>query len=206
MYNYEENAVWDASDFDNERGMSLVELIVYVVLLAIIGTIITALLLNVFKVNTNVKSTSENSNSAQVIMERIEIAVRNATAVDVKEPSSGSQLLITETRYTSAEFDPEADLRCIGVYYDASTHNIYYLSEPAPSSRIKTAASNPVLGREWQILASDVNPVSGMKLFDKGTGAISVHMRVGGSNGIAAVQHDSMIDVRSVGGSTGGCF
>lgn len=110
-----------------DSGMSLVELLVYIVLLAVLGALITSLVVSVLRVNTNVTNVSNANNDAQVLMDRVEVTVRNAAALNVVDLGSGSQALVAQVRSTSSAETPETQ-RCVGIVYRADTGTMWYYS------------------------------------------------------------------------------
>ncbi|MFD2839649.1 hypothetical protein ACFSYH_03590 [Populibacterium corticicola] len=99
----------------------------------------------------------------QLLMERIELSVRNSTAYQVKELDGGAQALIAQVRSTdSTQSDAPESQRCVGFVFDPSSETVYYstttgVANPSP---VKAVASNGTWSKDsWapfiQGLASD---------------------------------------------------
>ncbi|WP_435299992.1 PulJ/GspJ family protein [Timonella sp. A28] len=190
----------------SEAGMSLVELIVYIVLVAIVGTLVTGLIINVFRVNTDVQLTSESSNNAQNLMDRVELTIRNATAYTVV-PGTNSELLVAEVRSTEQGLAQAEVTRCVGIYFDYTTQNVHYVSDAANGgARSKTAAANPAVATNWPIFLADVKKTSGTPIFTPIAGGTRVNFQVQPAALDRAIQLTSAIDARALGSSTGACL
>ncbi len=192
-------------DNKDESGMSLIELLVYIMLVAVIGALITGLLINVFRVNAEVNNTSEASNDAQLLMERVEIAVRNAAALHI-EDSGDSTLLITQTRSTEQGGDNAAEYRCIGIYFDAGTSKIHYVTDDTNAPRSKAAAGNPSAAAAWPVFLEDVTNVNNQKVLQRTSTGIEAHYVVNPPRISNPVELQSFIDTRSLGENLGRCF
>ena len=67
----------------NEQGLTLVELLVYMLLASALGAIVGTILINSLKVQTQVVSTNQQSMSTQQIAHEIERSIRNAKNVKI---------------------------------------------------------------------------------------------------------------------------
>lgn len=85
---------------DDDRGISLIELIVVIVLMGVIGSVIVTILVNSWGAQEDVDSTTMATNSGQVYATSIERAVRNAEAIRV---SSDGRVLEARTALGGAE-------------------------------------------------------------------------------------------------------
>ena len=158
---------------DNERGMTLVELLVYMILLGLVLSIIGSLMINTLKKQTEVVRISESNNIAQTIVSSVDLAVANASGFRLRtDASSGNQLLLTKTRSTLTGVGEVDVARCVGYFYNATSQKIHMVSVPlpAPSNKVLAADVTGFTGAaSWPVLASGVTPVSpSMKVFTQG--------------------------------------
>ena len=148
---------------DNERGMTLVELLVYMILLGLVLAIIGSLMINTVKKQTEVVRISESNNTAQTVISAVDMAVSNASGFRLRtDVVTGNQLLLTKTRSTLAGGAEVNVARCVGYFYDAATQKVHTasVSLPAASNEVRAADVAPFTGaKTWPILASGVTPV-----------------------------------------------
>lgn len=148
---------------DNERGMTLVELLVYMILLGLVLAIIGSLMINTVKKQTEVVRISESNNTAQTVVSAVDLAVANGSGFRLRtDVATGNQLLLTKTRSTLAGAAEINVARCVGYFYDAATQKIHTVSVPLPAASNKVLAAD-VAGfsgaKSWPVLASGVTPV-----------------------------------------------
>ena len=148
---------------DNERGMTLVELLVYMILLGLVLAIIGSLMITTVKKQTEVVRISESNNTAQTVVSAVDLAVSNATGFRLRtDVTTGNQLLLTKTRSTLAGATEINQARCVGYFYDAVTKKIHSasVSLPAASNKVQLADVAGFAGAtSWPTLASGVTPV-----------------------------------------------
>lgn len=153
----------------DDRGITLVEMLAYMILLGIVLAIISGVIITAMRKQTEIVSTSQANDKAQLIASSIDMAVSNAAGVDAIDPTTpgGSQLLITATRSTFLEEDHLGVIRCVGFFYDAETHTLHSINAPKGANPATKAAREGGLdlAKTWPVLATNVEPVPGFNVF-----------------------------------------
>lgn len=151
--------------------MSLVELLVYMILLGIVLSVIASVIINTLQKQTEIVKISEATNTGQSVISSVDLAVANASGFWLRTSPTGSQLLVTKTRSTLS--DPaEVDVaRCVGYFYDATTKKVHTISDPlsaaaTPKSRVADDASFTGAAA-WPVLANGVVAPSGKNVFTR---------------------------------------
>lgn len=72
---------------EDDRGISLIELIVYIALSAVVATLVTSMLISSLKGQDQVTSVTQATTRGQTIAQAIERALRNATSVVISPDS-----------------------------------------------------------------------------------------------------------------------
>ncbi|MEV7971876.1 hypothetical protein [Cellulomonas sp. NPDC089187] len=122
------------SDRPADAGLSLAELLVYMVLSGIVLAIVGTLLVTTLVTQRDVRAQATASSAAQVVLTDMENALRNA--VSVRTPSSfDGNLLVVKTRI--ADSDADSSFTCRGWYLDPATGRILTV-RGAPGSTAPT--------------------------------------------------------------------
>lgn len=139
---------------DDESGMTLVELIVYMMLMTLVIVIVGSVFISGNRVQKDATSMADASNNAQLAAATLEGPLRNAEKLQV--PSSfGGDLLVAKTRVGEDNDDP-ASWRCVAFFYDRSTGAIYSTSSPVTGA-VKTAGLTTGFSLSgWRLLVDDV--------------------------------------------------
>ncbi|WP_291378276.1 prepilin-type N-terminal cleavage/methylation domain-containing protein [Demequina sp.] len=129
----------------DDEGFTLVELIVYMVLFGIVGTMVVMLVWNGYRSQLNVTETTYNSGNLQNAATALDHDVRYSSAFSVTE---GGALLRTRTWVG----DPETGgFQCHGWYVD-STNNTLHRGTGAGN----TAGASAGTARLWPLYADGV--------------------------------------------------
>lgn len=145
-----------------DRGMTLVELLVYMILLGIVLGIIASVLINSLQKQREVVGFSEANNTGQTVTSAVDLAVLNAASFTIVPGSTpDSMLLITKTRSTLGADDANV-VRCVGFYYDSASKKIYSASDMLSGSnaRAKEAAKDVSKAKSWPVLAEGIGKAS----------------------------------------------
>lgn len=126
----------------SDAGFTLVELLVYIILLGIVGTMVAMLLINGFRSQTRITETTASTGDIQNAAAAIENDVRQAAAVDIN--ASGT-LLRTRTWVG----DPDSgSYQCRGWFYDSG-------SKTLRRSQLESAVAAGS-GDSWSPYATDI--------------------------------------------------
>jgi len=129
----------------SDGGFTLVELLVYMLLLGIVGTIVVTLLWNGVRTQLNVTETTNNTGNVQTAARAIDQDVRYSSAYAIRQ--SGSMLLVR-----TWIGDPETGkFVCRGWFYDSSAKALRRTTlQSATSTASLTSA------RTWDIYVRGV--------------------------------------------------
>ena len=165
------------ADRPADAGMSLAELLAYMVLSGIILSIVGTLLVTTLVSQRDIRAQATASSAAQVVLTDMESTLRNAVSVRTPSDFNGS-LLIVKTRVGDA--DVESSFQCRAWYWDAANERILTVrSTPGPTGPTQglTTGSN---FSAWTVALDDVrqSTVSGTpaKIFSA-EGATGAHIR-----------------------------
>lgn len=167
---------------ERERGFTLVELLIYVMLFLIVLVIGGGMLLNSLRADENTRSVTDAANTGQQIARSIGAGVRNATAVKViSDTTAGTQLLLARTIGS----DPNSTAAsCQAWYFTPSNGGAVYTTKKTPAAPITLPSAGPQ--GVWTLLGvgiSPADPATG-KVFNAPSGS-----RVELKFNVAAGQH-----------------
>ncbi|HEY0188567.1 MAG TPA: hypothetical protein VGC67_13840 [Cellulomonas sp.] len=200
-----------------DAGMSLVELLVYSVLLLVVVAVTGSLLISSLRTQRSAIDNGQATSSAQVAFADIERAVRNASEVQVYQVSgtgfqtaavgASGNLLITKTRI-AADGGVTSSWRCARWYYDSNHANAdgtkgALLSDDYTPVTTSVTAITLSTAQGWGLVLSSTGPASGASgVFtqrDSGV-ALSLGARVTGSPSISL---ESTVSIRTQNDATG---
>jgi len=115
-----------------DEGMSLVELIVYMVLTVLLGGLVATTFINGQHAQARAKSLADASNEGQLAVAQIEQSIRNGwpAKVPLADAGFGNNLLIVKTR-VGDDGSVASSWNCQAFYYDSATKAIYRWTTPA---------------------------------------------------------------------------
>lgn len=134
-----------------DSGLTLVELMVTVALLAGVFLIIGTVFVSMFSTQRIVSSITTTTSSAQQTAALIEDAVRNSSAVRVSA-SGGNELLVTRSASESAV----VTWSCVGWYYDGAADQL--LRKTTADGTTIAAPTNATELATWKPMLSGVTP------------------------------------------------
>lgn len=106
----------DSTTQDFERGFTLVELLIYSMLLLIVLAIVGAMLGSTVTTSKSVNSLTAASTSAQLVSESVERGIRNSSDFHLTTPTGTDQLLVARTALDGATIN----WVCVAWYYSAA--------------------------------------------------------------------------------------
>lgn len=138
-----------------EDGVSLVELLIYMLLAVTVLTIISAILINSLQAERTVRSSAQATGTAQLAAQSLNRGIHNASAIEVTSPASG----ITLVRTRSIDSSAAGVWRCeawvvVGGQMRATTSSVAI----APPTTAAAASS-------WLLLIDGVQPIGANPIF-----------------------------------------
>lgn len=176
-----------------DAGFTLVELMVYSILLIVVMGIAAVVFVRVINAQTEIKGMAEANNEAQVLFTELELDLRNAAWV---EAYWGGDLLVMQTR--SATPGDDASYICAGYYYDEVDQTMHRtrLRQTAAEADgsvgdIRAAASQAearTIAQAWPS-RDDVGPIGSDPVF-------AIRYESGVVQGVAASMQANISDVQ----------
>lgn len=136
---------------NEERGFTLVELLIYSVLSVIVLLIVGGFLINSLSAERTVRDLTTASSSGQLVAQSISSGVRDASALMVTAPSAGTELLVVRTMGTA----DVPDWTCQAWYYGAGEIRTRTSSGAIPIPDATTVTDWTLIGEWIQPASSD---------------------------------------------------
>ncbi|KQX07959.1 MULTISPECIES: PilW family protein [unclassified Leifsonia] len=160
----------------DEKGFTLVELIVYSGLFVMILAIVGGFLINSIKGDALVRDSSQATQDGQLVARSLKTGIANASDIRRTLLTDDSELLVAHTR----SGDAAGTANCQAWYYTPlSGGAIYWMSGPGstpiPSPSIDPAGTTTPPG--WILMLRGVTPHS-TRIFTTGTGSVTLDMSV----------------------------
>lgn len=135
-----------------DRGLTLIELIVYMLLATIVIGIVATIMINSFRVDTQVRETAAATSDAQLLAESLGRGIRNAGYIEATAPAAGQVYVRTQSRDSGST----GDWVCSAWFFDGdaiswSTSPTALPATPVPGSmlvlldEIEAVGTDPVL-------------------------------------------------------------
>lgn len=178
---------------DSERGFTLVELIIYGMLLIIVLSVVGSMLASETTTSKAVDSVTAASTAAQLVADSVERGIRNSSDFHLTTPAGTDQLLVARTAQGGATIN----WVCAAWYYSAAGGGtIRYTTSTMAIPAVPTAAN--LAG--WTLLDTGVAPIGGASVFSATGAALTVAFNgLAGSNSPVAISSSAF----SRAGSTG---
>lgn len=151
----------------DDRGFTLVEMLVSSALFAMIMTGIIGVILVTTQAQRTVSIVSTSTTEAQLVANELDQRIRNSSEFQVTT-SGTTQLLVARV----AGSDSTLTWRCYGWFYSASDNGIIRMTSTAPGTKITmpTAAQ----AATWTLLLAGVVPRSGTTVFSTVDNQLSI--------------------------------
>jgi hypothetical protein len=150
------------SSGEGERGMSLVELLIYSTLSIVVLTLVGGVLVAALKAEKQVRSLSSTASLGQLVSRSVEEGVRNASGIRAEVEDTNGQLL--RARVAVGTVAGSVEWECQAWYYAPSTSRFYWAKDKmgtiaAPAS-LDDLAESP-----WILLGEGIHRAEGADAF-----------------------------------------
>lgn len=153
-----------------DDGLTLVELLVYSILLAMVLLIVGSIMISTLGIERIVRESTTTTSDAQLAATAIEAGVRNSTAVQLTDIGD-DQLLVARTAGT----DPATlSWRCEAWYFSKSAGTIRTTATTSDSAPITVPASEPT---SWTLLASNIEPPASGVTFTHSGNSVTIYFQ-----------------------------
>lgn len=139
---------------DDERGFTLVELMISTGLTIIVLVITGGILISGLRTQEIARSVTDAANTAQQIVHSVQSGIKNASAITVNSnATTGTQLLLART----VSSDPNSTApSCQAWYYTPTNGGAVYTTKTTPAAAITLPSGGPQ--GVWTILGTGVSP------------------------------------------------
>jgi hypothetical protein len=147
----------DAHDVaSDERGLTLIEVLVYALLLSFIVAIAGGMIFSAVTTSKTVVSMTQNSTAGQLVSRSVVTGIRNSSDFQLSAPVGDDQLLVARRAGSGAILD----WSCEAWYYSAVDNKVWFTSSelailPPTAAEVAT----------WTLLTADVQAASGTAIF-----------------------------------------
>ncbi|MBA4248302.1 MAG: hypothetical protein C0444_08420 [Microbacterium sp.] len=167
----------------NDRGFSLIELLVAMSLFAVVVTVVGSIIVSALTADRTVRDVTGSTTDGQLVVNVIEETVRNSTAVSIDPDADGSSI------FAVARTTAGGAARCQAWFYDNEVGTIFERSSavaivpPAPGS----------VSTDWTAISSGVAPIvdnsgTAVPVFAlDGTRGLAVSFSVDGGAGVSSL-------------------
>ncbi len=135
----------------DDRGFSLVELLIASALFGVVITIVASVVISAINADRAVRDVTGSTTDGQLAVNVIEQTVRNSTAIQVA-PVSGGESVTVLLRTTAG-----GAARCHAFFYDDTLGQILQRS----STTAITAPTPGAAGSEWTVVSAGIEPIIG---------------------------------------------
>lgn len=167
----------------NDRGFSLVELLIASALFGVVITIVASVVISAIQADRTVRDVTGSTTDGQLAANVIEQTVRNSTAVQVV-PVTASQSVTIRLRTTAG-----GAARCHAFFYDDTLGQILQRS----STTLITVPTPGAAGSEWTVVSAGIEPIIGSGgtpepvFAAQGTRGVALNFTVDGDAGPASL-------------------
>lgn len=184
-----------------DEGVSLVELLIYMLLAVTILTIIAAILINSLQAERTVRTSAQATDTAQLAAQSLNRGIHNASAIEVTSPATG----ITVVRTRSIDSSAAGVWRCEAwVVADGEMRFATSSAAIAPPTTASAAAG-------WLLLAEGVEPIGANPIFALAADerSLAVGFTVANGSGVPITLDTTIVSkqpIPSTGKVTAPCF
>jgi prepilin-type N-terminal cleavage/methylation domain-containing protein len=167
----------------DDRGFSLIELLISMGLFGIIIAIVGSMIISAITADRTVRDVTSSTTDGQLAVNVIEQTVRNSTAIQVAAVS-GTQSVTVRLRTTAG-----GAARCHAFFYDATLGQILERT----STTAITAPTPGAVGSEWTVVSTGIAPIVGTGgsttpvFATQGTRGVTLRFTADGDSGPASL-------------------
>ena len=141
---------------DSEHGVTLVELLVYIMLSSIVLAIASAFLISMLQNSSTTTAVGTSSTAAQLTARSIETGIRNSSDFNMTNPTGSDQMVVARVISRGAA----VTWSCQAWYYSATEGSVR-----TTSSAAAIVAPTAAQLATWTLLNDGVVPLSGTTIF-----------------------------------------
>lgn len=195
----------------DDGGFTLVELMIYAVLMIVVLGIAGSLFIRVLTEQRDIKAMADANNEAQLAFKQLEMDVRNA---DWAQVDAGGTLLVVRTRVATSvtDFTPT----CVGYYFDETAQTLYRMqtTDSAPTVSALSASNASALqavGETWTPVVNSADAIGASAVFGPLDGlsespdAVTVSLAANANDVHKPVEFMKSIGMRKQSGLGSGC-
>lgn len=168
---------------DPESGVSLIEVLVYMVLAVLVLGIVGAILINGLRTESAVRTADNSASGSQLVVESIQRGVDNSTDLAIIVPPGHDLDQVVIIRTASGTATPV--YTCKAWYYSHSEHTI---RTQTSADGIAVSTDNPLT---WTLLAQDVAPGSSSRVFTENGTSLDIDFTVAAAYRAPITMHSS---------------
>ncbi len=169
-----------------DSGVTLVELMIYAILLGLLISIVSGLLISSSLTERSVRSLTGTASNAQLAADAIETGIRNSTGYQLTAVNATTQFLVA--RVPSGSSATTITYACTAWYYSTGTGVIR-----TKTSSTAIAVPDATTAATWTNLANGVTPVSGSTIFGGDTSQLTIAYKGKSGNGFPVSVNTSAV-------------
>lgn len=186
---------------ERDDGVSLVELLIYMMLAVTVLTIIAAILINSLRAENTVRTSAAATDTAQLAAQSLNRGIHNASAIDVATPASGITIVRTRSIDSSAAGSWQCQAWAVAGGQLRTTTSSAAI--PVPTSAAGVAS--------WLLVAEGVEPIGANPIFSLAADerSLAVGFTVANGSGIPITLDTTIISkqpIPATGKVTAPCF
>lgn len=186
-------------DHRADDGFTLVELLVYSLLLVGVLLIVGTIMISSLSIEQMVRTSTQTASSAQLAATSLESGVRNATAAKVETVDGTDKVLLART----AGNDPDTvTWHCAAWYFSASAGTIRHTAMSSDSTPVAIPTEEP---QDWALLTGGIEAVGSSEVFSFSGKTLTIEFQ-GTSDSMSPVLIKSSSVVRAGAWESASCF
>lgn len=153
-----------------EAGFTMVELLVYALLLSLVLAVVGGFLISTMTVQSDVRSRAEATTLGQSVVRSVQNGIRNASYVTLTD-ISGSQFLLVRTAASGANLE----WVCQAWYYSPDEDGSLYMTRTQPAAAIAAPTAADLL--TWTRMADGIS-ADGETIFSAIAGRVTIDLDI----------------------------